>query len=943
MAKVTPQLGDPLLESLTPKLFGELTPEQVDSLPDSVREAMESPQTVGIYTTPERQTSRAKFFRFNFEQGVDLTQPGQQLMVIVPKGEEINLQDVWLGHRKRELYSGLKPGQNFTGHDPNGAYTEVLVFDANTNTWRGWHDPKGYDPVKFAEPRDTVEYEKLSDYSGMLGPVRPVAFSLISRGKGDPKKSVVTEHSLEFMSYPEMSPEVKEAVRVYSPGTSFVDYRHPKGPARLPYYGGGKEHHVKGPDHVSGGAAGYPGAVPLGGAVGVEPFTLTKKVDGQGERLDEQGRLWIKLPPGINLKSLEISAGARWWNKLPDKKLVCIGGRKISAYLVDKDGKRFDHFMKSLNVGPQGVLIGGPTDPEYVTKPGDSICIEGEKHTSYLMGWRILYESVKSGVKKSASQATGKPDQQQSIPGVSTQIKGMVSLNETPELDLVPTGESPGGTQGAMWYLDKKSGDRFIVKTYENAGPKKTERCATEVIANNFYRLMGVSAPESYMYKGNVVSREIKGLEKSSCYPGMPIPAKQAEAGKFFGLDGGGESGVKEDLRNGFIVDAWLANWDIFGLDYDNVLKSSDGRAYRTDAGGAMFFRGMGQHKPQFANEAVTEVDTMRDPKMAREAGFVFKELVADSDLVSQVKKLAQVMTDSVINQVVSSAGIPNAEEIIATLIKRRKWLEEKYLKEMPTAKPSTPVKSYEPKPEVKSEVQKPAKTESPSDSKLQLVSEGKKIGLHGVMHVDSKTGKHYVVKDYEGNVDRCATEYIADRIYKTMSIPVIDASMQHGKFVSRATQGLKSYKSTDGKVVDFFNHPDVVDGFVLDAWLANWDVFGLNFEQIKKSPDGRMVRTSNNGALFYRSMGGARPVFESEKVTEVATMRNPAISNQAGLVYGKLVTDEKVKEQVTKLSKVMDDALITEIVNSSGISNPKKVIQALIKRRDWLEKTYLK
>lgn len=633
----------------------QLTSEEFAKLPQNLQQQVNNPNTVAVFKTPETQTSRSAFYRFNGEEGLNLPAPGKQILIIVPGGEEINLQDVYLGHRKDQKYWG----DTSTEWDGNGAYTEVFVFDGNTNSWLPWKDPLGHDPVKYAERRHSVEYEKLSNYFGMVGKIRPLAFLLVSKGKGNPQMSVVTEHSFELMGYPDMHPGIKSLERNYSPGNRFVDFRDHTGPHRLPVYGGGKQHHKKGPHNYTGGPAGYPQAIPLKGKVGVEPFQMTETLSTEHEHLDEEGRLWINLPAGMRIKSLEISAGARWWNALPDPKLACKGGRKISAFVVGKDGKKKDRLMVSLNVGPQGVLLGCPTENEYLTEEGDRILIEGENHTSYVMGWRILYEN----------------DQEEKAPisNGTTATAEAAKLTAKVSLKLQPTNESVGGTQGAQWYIDQDTGEKYLCKTYEHTGsPEKAkDRCATEFIANSIYKMMGIPAPESHIQDGKIFSKEIKGLQRCPFSWSASKTANADTAKAFYGKS--------QSLRDGFIIDAWLANWDVFGLEYDNILKNSEGKMVRVDAGGALFYRGMGAYKPQFGNENVTELSTMRNPNMAREAGPIFKDLIQDTDIRQQVGKLKEVMTDVAITNIVNTSGISNTQQVIQTLIKRRNWLIQNY------------------------------------------------------------------------------------------------------------------------------------------------------------------------------------------------------------------------------------------------------------------------
>ncbi len=712
-SKSSPDTGNEKgLAKIAPKLNGLLTPEQYDALPPSVRDEIEKPETMEVFATPEYQTSREEMFRFG--NGIDLKQPGQRLVVLIPKGTDKRLLTLDLGHRKRERFweVAASTGDTVKGHDPNGAYTEVLVFDGKTNKWIPFKDPKGFDPIKFAEPRSTIENEHMGCWPGMQGDVRPLAVMLISRGKDDSKKSVVTEHYLKLTTNPEITPDTEITERIYTPNTSFADYTKPKTQDALPKYGGGKDKYG-----YNGGKGGYPHAVPLRQKRGYEPFPMTENVNTATERLDEFGRLHIKLPEGKKFLSLEVSAGCKWTDGVPQGATSTIGvngGHKLDAYLVSQDGST-DYFMKSLNVGPQGVLCSGPTQNGYVAKPGDEIVLCCPKGTVYVMGYRLIMEDssktptlqVAAGTADTHKSVTSTLTQAQALPPVVAPVaataapkavdptapavvsasKAVVvppepvapsvppeALKKQPKvLNLVDTGQSAGGTQGGKWAIDQATKDRYLVKPYSHEADavRRKDRCATEYIANNIYRRMGILAPESYMVGGSVVSKEIKGVQK---YPsiGAHDSQKGPKAKAFFGSH--------PTLKEGFMVDAWLANWDVFGLEYDNVLKNpTTGECHRVDAGGALFFRGMGQSKPQFGNEAVSEIDTMRNPQMAREAGIIYQGFVTDADCKAQAAKLVQTMTDSVIASIVDASGISNAAQVKQTLMKRREWIKKKY------------------------------------------------------------------------------------------------------------------------------------------------------------------------------------------------------------------------------------------------------------------------
>jgi hypothetical protein len=45
------------------------------------------------------------------------------------------------------------------------------------------------------------------------------------------------------------------------------------------------------------------------------------------------------------------------------------------------------------------------------------------------------------------------------------------------------------------------------------------------------------------------------------------------------------------DIKSNFVIDAWLANWDVAGMGGGNTLIDEDGNVYRIDTGGALIYR----------------------------------------------------------------------------------------------------------------------------------------------------------------------------------------------------------------------------------------------------------------------------------------------------------------------------------------------------------------
>ena len=114
-----------------------------------------------------------------------------------------------------------------------------------------------------------------------------------------------------------------------------------------------------------------------------------------------------------------------------------------------------------------------------------------------------------------------------------------------------------------------------------------------------------------------------------------------------------------KDVREGFAVDAWLANWDVVGLAADNIVAGPGNTAYRIDLGGSMLFRAQGKPK-EFPGD-VGELETLRDPAVNAQAAKVFGGMTPKELKASAAK--VEAVTDAQIDEAVDSAGLLDTSE----------------------------------------------------------------------------------------------------------------------------------------------------------------------------------------------------------------------------------------------------------------------------------------
>ena len=109
------------------------------------------------------------------------------------------------------------------------------------------------------------------------------------------------------------------------------------------------------------------------------------------------------------------------------------------------------------------------------------------------------------------------------------------------------------------------------------------------------------------------------------------------------------------EVRRNFAVDAWLANWDVVGLQADNIVQGEGDKAYRIDLGGSLIFRAQGKGKPLPAE--VPELESMLNPGVNPQAAQVFADLTA-AELRAGAEKVGAI-SDQQIDEAVDRMGIP--------------------------------------------------------------------------------------------------------------------------------------------------------------------------------------------------------------------------------------------------------------------------------------------
>jgi hypothetical protein len=189
--------------------------------------------------------------------------------------------------------------------------------------------------------------------------------------------------------------------------------------------------------------------------------------------------------------------------------------------------------------------------------------------------------------------------------------------------------------------MEDGRGRKYVEKQGNSEG-----HIAEEHYANNVYEAMGVPVPKQDLVQVNGVNTQRANyIEDGVALNDWLYTATTEE-----------EAAMKWQLQQPFALDALLGNWDVIGLEGDNIIIK-DGVAYRVDNGGSLRYRAQGALKstdhptPSLTqpfggqwSDTVGELETMRS-KGNKWQKYVFGDL-SDADLRRQILDLADRRTE---------------------------------------------------------------------------------------------------------------------------------------------------------------------------------------------------------------------------------------------------------------------------------------------------------
>ena len=203
--------------------------------------------------------------------------------------------------------------------------------------------------------------------------------------------------------------------------------------------------------------------------------------------------------------------------------------------------------------------------------------------------------------------------------------------------------------------------------------------------------------------------------------------------------------------------------------------------------------------------------------------------------------------------------------------------------------------------------------TAEPDDSESWAFDTSMQMGSnHGGLYTD-KNGQQWYVKVPKSEA-HARNELLAAKLYEAagVAVPTLKLVKSGGK-VAIASQWVDGMQKVGAGIK---SATGALEGFAVDAWLANYDSVGTGYDNLLKDKDGKAVRIDVGGSLLFRAQGALKTDF-GDQVNELQSMLNPSINSYSAAVFGG-ISDDQIKAGVAKVAAITPDQ-IKQMVQQYG------------------------
>lgn len=257
--------------------------------------------------------------------------------------------------------------------------------------------------------------------------------------------------------------------------------------------------------------------------------------------------------------------------------------------------------------------------------------------------------------------ATGAPDIVKSDHDLYAAPKVLAHLKKDDPTSK-KTGGQAGSNPGGFYELGTEvpGTDESLQQKYYVKKAKTKQHGQNEQLANDLYTAAGVPVPMvDYDQSDGMIYSKLVG-------------------GKHDMTEHLHDEAWLSQVRKNFAVDAWLSNWDVFGLTYDNVQTDANGVVWRIDSGGALLYRAMGGPKGSDFGPDVPELKSFRNSAAKKP---VYGPGMSEADELDGAQRVMAI-TPGQIKDMVADVGLPPS--VADTLIARRQFIADYYKLDLP-------------------------------------------------------------------------------------------------------------------------------------------------------------------------------------------------------------------------------------------------------------------
>lgn len=419
-----------------------------------------------------------------------------------------------------------------------------------------------------------------------------------------------------------------------------------------------------------------------------------------------------------------------------------------------------------------------------------------------------------------------------------------------------------GGSNSGYYVKNTSTGELFYAKYTSQPGIGGVTQSQAEVLSSKLYKLAGIDVPELSL---------------------VDAPnGKKAILSKFI-PDLQGVSKANPLSHEGFGMDALLANWDVVGEGYDNIVTDGS-KIFRIDVGGTLDFRAQGAKKP--FGSVVDELSSLIDPSINPQSAKVFSSMTP-SEMISSIKKVTSISDDEII-KLLKSEGM---EKYTDAILKRKAYLQEfvDIAEQMPNAKNMTLLQFTQ---TVKNETTKATIDKATTQTELALIQES----IDGIKDSNLKQLLQKQLDDKSLAIHKNAV-----KLYKTISENDFFALLNKG--------GLK--KGTDG-----YYHLKITPDFEQRVLKKYGSYTGNSILQTIKKP----MTTSELKAMrkFMNVANGKYVSFWSDNIVDLVAYYNILSKNAS--------SSKSLFSHVDEISDAQWFAIINTVKNKA----PQDVVDAL-------------